>query len=701
MTVSTRNKVLLVSAVTLAALLLRAHNMEWGFPEVYEEGTSVEKAWGFWAWERPGLDLNPHFFNYPSFHFYIQFGVQALLRMVGDWTGLFPDDGSFRAAWDLRPWLFYLAGRWSSVLFASATVFVLFLAGWRVGGKRIALPAALFLVFHTVHIHKSRFVEVDVAMTFFAALSTLLLLRYIGGGRKRDLYMAGGAVGLAAATKYPAALFLLALPWAELHRGGPFRFRPLLVAAVIAAASFFAASPYVLLDFQGFLGGFGAESLHMKAGHLGVTGGGIVGAFRLFRDGFGYPLFLVVVAGLLLCGIRPRRSERFLVLMPALFFLLLATSRTQAPHYPMPVVPLLALLAAVAIDRLLPRTLSRPALLPAVAVTLLLLPPIVDLAAMEKRTGRGDTRTRAKRWIEETIPAGALVLREPHGPHLESEADRKRYAEAPEFAPFREELLSPGRRWYRTAVLPSFPIEADRSERFYRFAPYQWFDTIVLVSAIYDRYRENAERFPVQNEFYRFVAERYDLVESFPTAGGTGPEIEIYRRRRDAPPLPIRFDPSGAEDRDYLRFSRSLGDLYRDGGEETPAVRLFGALLDLRPDDAETLFRLGHLLGRRGETDRAIALFERSLHVDPMERQVRMNLGVALCQAGRFDEGIAVFREMLVEKEDDAEVHGNLASGLLQMGETGEAEVHFRRFLELAPEHARALEIQALLRSLH
>ncbi|MBN1825629.1 MAG: glycosyltransferase family 39 protein [Candidatus Eisenbacteria bacterium] len=695
-----RNPVFLCLAVTALAAVLRFHDLGWGFPDIYEEGTVVRKAWGFWAWDRDGFDFNPRFFNYPTLYFYVQFGAQAAIRAWGEVTGALPDAEAFRAAYYLHPGLFYGTGRAVTALLGSATVTLLFLIGWRIGGARVAVPAALFLALHALHVHKSRFVEVDVAMTFFVALSSWASLRYLREGRLRDGIVAGAAAGLAAATKYPAAVFLIQPVWAwALRRERGSAAVPVL-AVTTAGAAFLLASPYVLLDWPGFLRDFGAERLHMRAGHFGGVAGGFLGAARHFTGGFEPPLALVAAAGAVLAAVRPRGDERLFWPAPFLLFLLLALSRMQAPHYPLPAAPALALLAAVALDRAFSGGKGRRRLLVAATILLLIL-PARRITAEETARRRGDTRARAREWVERHVPAGALVLMEPYGPQLFTSETRDRYAGDSSFADIRELLLdgTSSRPWYRAVTLPSFSIDVDRSERFYEFTPYQWFEYVVLSADIYERYLGDPERFPAQNRFYRLVKERYDLAARFDPEGGTGPTILVYRPSAPPPsPLEVRLGEGASRDERCLLFLRSVGKLYEERGWADPALRVYEAILRERPDDPEVLFYLGFLLGGSGDPEGGIVYLRRSLDVDPANRQVRMNLGVLLCMAGRLDEGIALFHAMLGEREADPEVHGNLASALLSAGDGAGAERHFRRFLEIAPSHPRAAEIRRFLR---
>jgi len=694
-----RRKYLLGILLALFALALRLHHIGWGLPDWFEEAVSVKRAWGFWGWGRDGYDFNPHFFIYPSFYFYLQFAAQAVVRAAGWFAGAFPDAETFRLAWHLNGDLFLLAGRTVTALFGSATVMLLFLTGWRIGGVRIAVPAALFFALHAVHLEKCRFVEVDVALTFFAALSYHFLVVYLEEGKPRDLLLASAAVGLAAAVKYPGALLLLNIFLAPAFRRERSFPRLVIAGSFLAGAVFLIASPYVLLDFDTFRNDFAGQVYHMREGHFGREAEGVWGAWRHFTAGSGVPLFLVSAVGAAWALAR-RRREMILVFFPAALFTLLSMSRMQDPHYPLPAAAPLALLAAAGLSRIVPARRRGRDLVLAGAVLLLLAPPCGRIADLHRRLSAPDTRTEARRWIEENLPPGTLILREPHGPQLASMLERDEYLNAPEYAPVRARLLAGlrSRPAYATAVLPSYDISWWRSARFYHFEPYQWFDTIVVSGSIRDRYRKDPERFPVQNRFYDELERRFRSVASFEPAGGLGPAIEVYRRSGGTiVPAAIALDRTGAGDEVYRQFMLKTGIRYERSGLHGPAAFLYRALIDLLPEETEAMIRLGTLLARTGSGAEGVELLERAVRLDRTDRTARRNLAVLLSRGGEIERGADLFEELLGEDERDGEMHLNYASSLLALGRTELAVEHFERFLALSPEHPKAEEIAGSL----
>jgi len=688
--------------IALFALLLRLHQIDWGLPDWFEEAVSVKRAWGMWTWGEDGFDFNPHFFIYPSLYFYLQFAVQAIVRATGWALRIYPTADSFHAAYYLNSDLFLLAGRTLTALLGSATVWIAFSIGRRLAGMPAAILGALFLALNAVHLEKCRFVEVDVAMTFFAALSFLFLVKYLDDGRHRNVFLAAGAIGLAAATKYPGAILLINIPVALLLRRDRSFIRIVVMSGLVAVLLFVIAAPYVLLDFETFRNDFAGQTYHMKMGHFGREAEGLGGAWRHFTAGFGAPLFLLAFAGAIAAFVA-REKERLLVPFPMLLFALLAVSRMQDPHYPLPAIPPIALLGAIGLTRLLPTALPARKLVLGAAAILLLWPPGGKILDLHEKLAAPDTRRLARIWIESNIEPGALIVAEPHGPQLSSVLRLERFAEAPEFRAIRRQLLDTfaSRPAYHVSTIPSYDISWWRSARFYQFDPYQWVDFIVISSSIRDRYREDPERFPVQNRYYDEVGRRFRLIRSFEPAGGLGPTIEVYGRIAGPTGIPdFHLDRAGTDDEIYQTFLLKQGTYYEKVGRYEPAAAIYRALIELTPESADPWIQLGTLLGKTKGPGAGIPFLEQAVAIDRSDRRARRNLAVLLSRAGEIERGARLFEELLQEDDRDGEIHLAYASSLLALGEQDRAVRHFERFLALAPDHPRAGDIQQNLKML-
>ena len=204
---------------------------------------------------------NPRWFPYGSFPLYLLKGVQLT-------ASLGPGDG----IQDLR-----LPGRVISALADVATVFVVFLLGARVYGRRVGLVASALVGLAVMHIQMGHFFAVDTLLALFAVAAVYFMVKVAREGRIRDSVLAGIFVGLGLATKVSLAPIIAPLVMAHLmyalSLGGgmdiessPFSRRSavaltgLILGLLAAVAVFFVVQPYAFLDWSTFIGDFVEQS---------------------------------------------------------------------------------------------------------------------------------------------------------------------------------------------------------------------------------------------------------------------------------------------------------------------------------------------------------------------------------------------------------------------------------------------------------
>ena len=195
---------------------------------------------------------NPRWFPYGSLPLYLLKGVDLV-------SGLFPGDG----LGDLRA-----AGRVLSALADTATVFMVWLLGSRLYGRREGLLASALAALAVLHIQLSHFFTVDTFLALFCVAAVYFMLRVAAEGRYRDSALAGIFVGAALATKVSLAPIYGALLIAHLmyafslsgvrEDGHPFSLRwptaarGVLVGVAVSLAVLFIAQPYMFLDWGRF-----------------------------------------------------------------------------------------------------------------------------------------------------------------------------------------------------------------------------------------------------------------------------------------------------------------------------------------------------------------------------------------------------------------------------------------------------------------
>jgi len=376
----------------------------------------------------------------------------------------------------------------------------------------------------------------DLPAAFFAAVCFAATAGLLRRETTRGYLIAGVAGGLAAVSKYPAGVVVLALAavWLR-HRLATRRWSwGLLWAALAAMALFAAAMPSLFVFPQQALFGdrgvlFGVRQ-YAGGGWIGVQPHSFVLYYAdLVRDELGLPLLLTAAAGLFCLGADERRRLAWMLPFPVAYLGLMVAMSMVVQRNLLPVVPALAVLAGVAAaaalhtagrvvrrrwsekapSRAIPRW-AAPAAIALAVVALVALPARRSLDA-SLAMAAPSTRELARAWIADHVPPGSALLVESYGPRL-----------------------SPG----RYAVWnPRFAARVPLSE-----ARTAGVDVIVLASAAYARFLDPAQHSQPQHavyaDWYRHAFDELPrLAEFSPEGRRWGPVIRVLRL---PPPAPTR-----------------------------------------------------------------------------------------------------------------------------------------------------------------
>ena len=397
--------VCVLAAILLIGLALRFLGLSFGLPNVHcrpDESTLVHRALAIGAG-----DPNPHFFNYPSLHFYLLAAFYGAYYVAGYMAGVFANVTAFEAEFLADPSTFYLIGRGVGALMGVGSVWVLYGLGARLGGRSTGLVGALFLSCSFLHVRDSHFLTVDIPATFYLLVSLLFSLRYMEGKVARDLLVSAIFLGLSASTKYNLGLFAGAVFIAAHERNEPWleRGRRLFWVVGSMAVAFVAGSPYVLLDFAAFWRDLSYEQLHFARGHEAELGRGWWYHLGFtFPLGLGWPLFTAALLGLGRWAWRPRGLEWPLLVGVVVYYAVAGSGKVVFMRYMLPLIPLLCV-AAAGLVAVVGR--SRRGI--AVLALLVVAPTAWSSWRHSELLAKTDTRVLAARWIEERVPAGSRI----------------------------------------------------------------------------------------------------------------------------------------------------------------------------------------------------------------------------------------------------------------------------------------------------
>lgn len=513
-------------------------------------------AWEMWGFgPARSFEWNPHFFHYPSLTIYLHVLLQAILYAAMKAAGAVVSAIDFQAIYLTDPTAFVLAGRALNVAFAAATVAALFALARRAGGVTAGAVAAGLLALNAFHVAQSRLVAVDVPLAFLVTAGLLACVRAMERPTRRRFVEAGIVMGLAASTKYTGAMLALPLAaawWQGRRRvaaagkdgggrgGGAPSAKPadLLLALAVAGGVFAATSPFVLLDYATFRAQFTYEWRHMHVGHFGVDASSSWAYYAdALRRILGWPMAILALGGGIHLGIVRRVPWAIVV---GLFAVVSAGSMgswaMKADRYLLPAVPAAIALGAGWLVALLDLARVRGSLRTAIALAAALLvavPPALGIAGQLRDAG-DDTRTLAKRWIEENVPAGAYIVMENYGPELVGPITL--VGLDPELAAaLRERSV-----FFALQTIPMSQADPEFTDRYYDPALYRIADYVVITSDIRDRYEAEPERFARQVAFYGAVESGMERAKEFMPGQNPGPEIVVYRNPAHGKPFAER-----------------------------------------------------------------------------------------------------------------------------------------------------------------
>ncbi len=411
---------LVVLVLTLAALLLRLWGIGFGLPQEYHIDEHFYYPFA-WIMGQGQLAL-PDQAHGPSLYLGLLLIGQKIMQGL-----FFPQlsDADFGALIDTNPWPYLLSARLISALAGALTIPIVYLLAKRFRDQTLGVIAAALMTVLFFHVRDSHFGAPDSLTTLFAAATGWLSLRAYQTQRARDLLWAGMAAGLAAGAKYTTIVVVVAVIAAALLLKTTWRrrFVLLIVSALGVLIGFVVGYPNLLLNPPIF-----AKDISFLFARVGE---GFEG-WRLLPDNSaayylatllwstGIAAVILAGAGLSAAIIRHRAEDLILIAFPAIYFIIMSLSQGHFGRYLLPILPFLVVLIAEVCWNMIPDVIRRAArhspraarLAQPIGLVLLLavlIPNLADSLRADWIMAQADTRTIAKRWIEENIPAGARI----------------------------------------------------------------------------------------------------------------------------------------------------------------------------------------------------------------------------------------------------------------------------------------------------
>ena len=685
-------------------ILLLALALRWPVPTPawthFDEIAFIVLPLGFWSG-----DLNPHYFNYPTFHFYLS-SLLYLLYYLATSTESVEQFVAYHLLVDGRDLLALVRG--ANTLLAVATVGAIAYLGRRLYGIREGLLAALILATMPLAVRFAHLAIVDTPAVFWAVMALLWAVRARQEGRERDFLAAGIFTGLAGATKYPAGLvampvataILLGRPWSQKH---------IIWAASGAMLSFALATPFVWLDAGQFWSHFAdmgrthllAESSTKEQAwfyHLRYT----------LRHGLG-AVAAIAVAVALLWSVRQRQWQELVLLAGIVpLALVLALAGSTFMRYALPLAPLLALL----IGRLVGIGCKYPLVGGLVILTIVAEPLYASFRTRSLLSGQ-DTRSAAQAWLQTHLPhhqrlvqlpseCGRIQVLTPERVQVRqthylqsygSEALLQAYAllaQRDDLPPLyletnAEKVKSTSHDSTSTPVVivhyqhPVCPDENIPADFQALLAASQWrevFSPGRMEAAIFD-----------QMDWYFLPIVGFDQVEK------TGPVVRLDT-------LSVNGTSVRIEARSYFEALHWVlrGHQARAEKSWADALQAYHRALEIAPVPEELIglevgrylyTQMGRTHAQMGQLEQAVRFLEQAVALEPAYREAYNELGVAYASLGDLEKAVETWEELVALYPDFAPAYFNLGRALWRLERRQQARTYWQKGLELTPKAGR------------
>ncbi|MCX7918447.1 MAG: phospholipid carrier-dependent glycosyltransferase [bacterium] len=551
------------------ALLMRIWGIQFGLPEQYHPD---EVKYVILGLKVGVVGLNVGYFDNPTGYSYLLFFEYGLLYLIGRLFSIFHSPRDLAILYYQDPSIYVLLGRLTAALFGVGTVWLTYLIGKKTVNRTVGLLAALFLAVSFGHIRDSHYAVPDIPMAFFLILAFYCMVQFyfsektllhdtnhtglksdipqLQSGRKERLLvlLAGFFAGIAVGFKYTAGFIVIPIMFALLLRRNNLgtnwkqQLGWFLLFFVVTFIGFFIACPYALLDYPKFIASIQNLRYMDKTGHWGIDPdvNGYLFYLQSLNWQLGLFIFISGLVGIGYCLYKYKLNGIMVFLFPPIYYVFMSDSKLVYDRYMLPVLPFLCCASAIFIFDVLTKIPKIEKVILPLCTGIVIIQPLVQASYSNYLFTQKDTRTIAKEWVEQNIPAGSKIAMEGYGPPLTH---------------YRESLkswvsLDTARERYQVTQLPTkgaalYPLNYYREQRY---------DYLIIASYTYLRYWVRPEHNPEAIKFYESLPKETELIarfspyrnniipapkpEGFPTETlfmrvRPGPIIQIYKIQRN------------------------------------------------------------------------------------------------------------------------------------------------------------------------
>ena len=119
--------------------------------------------------------------------------------------------------------------------------------------------------------------------------------------------------------------------------------------------------------------------------------------------------------------------------------------------------------------------------------------------------------------------------------------------------------------------------------------------------------------------------------------------------------------------------------------------------IQIRPDYAETSYKMGAVYAELGRYEEAIASYKKAISSKPDYAEASYKLGAVYAELGRYEEAIASYKKAISSKPDYAELQYSLGFSYAKLHLHEEAIKALKQAIQIRPDYAEAHHILGLM----
>jgi len=522
----------LVLGLMAVALLLHLWGIRRDLPYITEDPIFMDGAVRIAS----SGNLNPGRFNHPGSTLIYPLAVAFRLWDAAAYGGpLFHADPSLNGRFQSHTAAFCLVARLLTVVYAVASVPIVYQIGTVTAGATGGLIGALFAALHPTEVF-GKCVRTDSASLFFGLIALWSCLRLYAHPTWRNQLLAGGAIGLAIGTKYYLGTLVAVLVTVDvsiISRRAALGlslmtvWRDMVAGLAAVALAFGFSTPYFFLDYAAASSNLRTELRSVSIGSDGLppTGNFLWYLGVALPQSISWPQVIAASLGLAVAARERQPQQALLVLFATTFLVGISLHPLHWARWLIPILPVVALFAAQGLEmtvRHLGDRLSVPLLWRRVAVllgvVLLAWDPTRAVVEIDRLHTHPSTGVVARQWITENLPPGSWLAFEWQTlpPPLDAQPIDLGHWVARDF----------GRNF---TELSMSKLAVRGTVTYYKREGFRY---LVTSSLFYDYYPAHADAYPTEAAFYRALLTEGRLLQRVtPSASRQGSEIRIYEIR--------------------------------------------------------------------------------------------------------------------------------------------------------------------------